>query len=87
MSKLSAYAVVELVHLIKRDKRINQIQLFESRYLAEAYLNKRYKELYGIMESGCGVLSFFLDNGRFDLVDMDGDKYEAILSEELVIRK
>lgn len=58
MSKLSAYDVVELVHLIKRDKRINQIQLFESRYLAEAYLNKRYKELYGIMELGCGVLSF-----------------------------
>ena len=82
----SAFAVVELVQEVKRDKRVDDTRLSASREMALEYLQSRYAEIVGAKNSTCGILTASKsDDGWYDIVDGDGDRFEAYLSEKLKI--
>ena len=82
----SAFAVVELVQEVKRDKCVDDTRLFSSRVKAMQYLQSRYAEIVSAKNSTCGILAASKsDDGWYDIVDGDGDRFEAYLSEKLKI--
>ena len=82
----SAFAVIELVQEVKRDKRVDDTHLFASRELALRYLQDHYADILSAKNSTCGILTAFKsEDGWYDVVDYDGDRYEAYLSENLKI--
>lgn len=86
MDRDCAFAVVELIHEVGRDKRVDDTRLFRDRDAAMDYLRRRYRDVVGNKNSLCGLMADeFSEDGWFDIVDNDGERCEAYLSERIEI--
>ena len=84
---MQLYAVVVLVHECNKDKRLNETRIFKSRAGAMAYLRESFESVCSSADSLSGLMSKSLcEDGWYDCVTNDGDRYEGYVSEAIEVR-
>lgn len=84
---MQLYVVVELVHECNKDKRLDETLIFNSSARAMAYLRERFESVCSDVDSLSGLMSKSLsEDGWYDCVTNDGDRYEGYVSEAIEVR-